>query len=156
MEHSFVEWLEFCLQSKIKESKRGKRGCKFVMNHCTLAKIMDEIEEQTHGKIEEQTKIKNIIDFQFEKFAAPYFKRMFTIYLFLYSTAFYTQIKAKNISVQRGCAVSCLLVQSCLLFLEYIQMRKTTFRDYIKDSGNKLDLSVIIMNFVYFSNKHIL
>ena len=69
------------------------------MNHCTLAKILDEIEEQTHGKIEEQTKIKNIIDFQFENFAAPFFKRMFTIYLFFYSTAFYTQIKAKNVSI---------------------------------------------------------
>jgi len=46
-------------------------------------------------------------------------------------------------------------VQSCLLFLEYIQMRKTTFKDYIKDSWNKLDLSVIIMNFVYFTNKYI-
>ena len=99
MEHSFIKLAEIYLQSKIKALKRGKRGYKFVMNHCTLAKILDEIEEQTHGKIEEQTKIKNIIDFQFENFAAPFFKRMFTIYLFFYSTAFYTQIKAKNVSI---------------------------------------------------------
>ena len=99
MEHSFVEWAETYLQSKIKELKRGKRGSKFVMNHCTLAKFLDEIEEQTHGKIEEQTKIKNIIDFQFDNFAAPYFKKMFTIYLLFYSTAFYTQIKAKHVSI---------------------------------------------------------
>ena len=62
------------------------------MNHCTLAKILDEIEEQTHGKIEEQIKIKNIIDYQFDNFAAPYFKKMFTLYIFLYSTPFITQI----------------------------------------------------------------
>ena len=125
------------------------------MNHCTLAKMLDEIEEQTHGKIEEQTKMKNIIDFQFDNFAAPYFKKMFTIYIFLYSTAFYTQIKVKDVSIQRVCAVSCLLVQSFLLFLEFIQMGKTTFRKYIKDNWNKLDLSIILMNFIYFTNKHI-
>ena len=125
------------------------------MNHCTLSKILDEIEEQTHGKIEEQTKIKKIIDFQFDNFSTPYFKKMFVIYMLFYSTAFYIQIKAEGVSTQRACAFSCLSVQSMLLFLEYIQMRKTRFRDYIKDSWNKLDLSIIMMNFVYFTNKHI-
>ena len=34
--------------------------------------------------------MKNIIDFQFDNFTAPYFKKIFTVYMFFYSAAFYT------------------------------------------------------------------
>ena len=96
------------------------------------------------------------MDYQFENFSIPYFKKMLTLYLFLYSVPFYAQIKMENMSMQRGCAMSCCLVQSFLLLLEYIQMSKSTLKEYFSDNWNKLDLTVIFMNYYYFTTKYII
>ena len=40
-----------------------------------------------------------------------------------------------------------------ILTFKVVELRKSTLGTYIKDNWNKLDLSIIIMNFIYFANK---
>ena len=75
-----------------------------------------EIERQTHGRIDEQLAMQDLMDYMFERYTVKYFEIQFMIYFLGYFLPLIYQIHSYSILA----VISCITVQALLLYNEVI------------------------------------
>ena len=123
------------------------------MNHYALSKMLKQMVNQTMGQIGDQKIVRNLIDFQYEKFTVVYTKTQLVIYLIFYFVPLSFVILNSQASVTLTCIISCCSIQALNIGIELIQIKQSSFSSYIQDPWNKVDICFIFLNLAYFANK---
>jgi len=117
-----------------------------------LANLLNEIGGQAGGQFEEMKVIKDLIDYQFEEFTIRAFYIQFIVYLVFYIIPLVLLVYTKSRFNQTIYITSCLTIQAVIAVIEAITIKQKGLTNYVSDMWNKVDLSMLILNVIFFSN----
>jgi cytochrome c biogenesis factor len=113
---------------------------------------LNEIGGQAGGQFEDMKVIKDLIDYQFEEFTIKAFYIQFIVYLVFYIIPLVLLVYTKSRINQTIYITSCLSIQAVIAVIEAITIKQKGLKDYASDMWNKVDLSMLILNVIFFSN----
>jgi hypothetical protein len=144
-EHGEIKPTRLSIVKKIKVYELFERES-FETN-MDLCNFIESIIKQSKGEIENQTVVKNLINYQFEttKKVAKFIGALFVLG---HMIPFYIQLYSDRSDVIKTCTCLSVLVQAFFLFQEAIQL-KDSGMSYFKEPLNYLDVSMILVTIDY-------
>ena len=96
--------------------------------------------------------IKDLIDYQFEEFTIKAFYIQFIVYLMFYIIPLVLLVYTKSRLNQTIYITSCLSIQAVIAVIEAITIKQKGLSAYASDMWNKVDLTMLFLNVIFFSN----
>lgn len=119
------------------------------MNSFILAEYIKQIVDMTHGKIDDQKVLRDIIDFQYKK-SKQFMTINLIILAFGYLIPLIVQMKSEDPVEVRMCNFCCFIVQIYCLLYELISLKADGFINYFSSVWNLVDVFTMFLYFIYF------
>lgn len=97
--------------------------------------------------------VKDLVDFQYENFTVGAFSLQFKIFLLFYILPNIILVFTRDKQIVQACVLSCVIITLVIFSFELIQIRYYGFREYVKDSWNRVDLLMFILNIFFFTQR---
>jgi hypothetical protein len=151
VDHYYLSLFDHVLYKKV-DLIDSNADADIKFNHRDLTELINSVGSKAGVEFPQMRVLKDIIDYQFERYTIFAFKLQFAVFFYFYIVPLVWLVYTKNSIVQKVCIASCLTIQAGIAFMEYVNIRIKGFKNYSSDPWNRIDLCMILVNICYFTS----